>query len=46
MADGYGEVAPYGDLPYKQDGVDDEERHFKIMMAMFPVKQLLEDDDE
>ena len=43
---GYGEVADYGELNYKQDRGEGEDRHFKIMMEMFPVKQLLEDDDE
>lgn len=46
MADGYGEVAPYGELIYKQDRGEGEERHFKILMAIFPAKQLLEEIDE
>jgi hypothetical protein len=46
MADGYGEVDTYGELIYKQDRGDLEDEHFRIMMAMWPVKQMLEDPDD
>ena len=42
----YGETAPYGELDYKQDRGESDNRHFKIMVAEFPNKDLIEDDDE
>lgn len=46
MAETYGEVDTYGFLPYKQDRPEGEDRHFKRMVAMWPVKQMLEPEDD
>ncbi len=50
---GYGETAPYGDLKYKQDQDDSpdfggasDEKHFQAMVNAFPIKELLETEDD
>lgn len=44
MANGYGEVAAYGEETYKQDGIIGaaDSRHYAILRLLFPLEQLLE----
>jgi hypothetical protein len=45
---GYGETAEYGTLDYKQDEetIDEVGRHFRAMVQIWPVEELLRAEDE
>lgn len=43
---GYGEDEPYGDGQYKGEEPVQMGRHFEAMVLIFPVEELLEEDDE
>ena len=44
MADGYGEVADYGELDYKQDIEEGTGRSYAAMVELWPLPELLEDE--
>jgi len=45
---GYGETDAYGELEYKQDeeSIDEFGRHFRAMVQIWPVEELLRVEDE
>lgn len=48
MGVGYGNVAVYGSQTYKQEGIisADDSRHFKMLLDLFPLEQLLIDEED